>query len=173
MAYIVIHTPGHPPQRVALRETIILGRAVGCEIWLDDSSVSRHHCRFEPRGDDWLIVDLESRNGTFIDNILIKEQMLEEGMTIRIGASEVEFHAERYISHRPADPWESVQYPGNVLARESASENTTIAGETLQFSKLSETLLGDTSDGSKPSLAFTRPPPTPQPAENDPGMDEV
>jgi len=99
--------------------------------------------------------------------ILIKEQLLEDGMTIRIGASEVDFYAERFISHRPADPFDSVEFNGNLLNRESASENTTIAGETLHVSQLSETLLGDTSDGSKPSLAFTRPPPTPQPVEND------
>jgi pSer/pThr/pTyr-binding forkhead associated (FHA) protein len=160
MAYLVVHTPNHPPQRVALREAIIVGRSAGCEVWIEDSQVSRHHCRFEPAGDDWLLVDLESRNGTYVDGERIEQALIPDNAIVRIGSSEIEFHAERYISHRPADPFESARMEGSILDRESESEITTLHGQPVQPQDESSETLSGKPGASKP-LPFTRPRPRP------------
>src|SRR5262249_20540802 len=54
---------------------------------LDSLSVSRRHCLIVGREDELFIRDLESRNGTFVNDIPIKEKKLTKGDKIRIGDS--------------------------------------------------------------------------------------
>lgn len=161
MPFLVVHTPNHPPQRVALSGPVILGRSAGCEIWIEDGLVSRHHCRFEPRGDDWFVVDLESRNGIYVDGQRVQEAMLQDLTTVYVGGSDVDFHMDR-ISDRPADPNESAEFEASILDQESASENTTIVGQSVTAPGQSKDDTSVPVDRSRAtSLPFTRPPPRP------------
>lgn len=51
----------------------------------DEPLVSRHHCVIEPVDDGFLIRDLNSRNGTFVNGELITQRMLGHGDRIQIG----------------------------------------------------------------------------------------
>ena len=64
----------------------------GAELRLADRSLSAQHCRVEPTGAGWKVVDLDSRNGTFVNDALVKQRLLEEGDRIRLGRSSLEFH---------------------------------------------------------------------------------
>src|SRR5437763_14441990 len=50
------------------RETIILGRGDDCDITVQDHSVSRRHVRFDLDIDGYIATDLESTNGTFVND---------------------------------------------------------------------------------------------------------
>jgi hypothetical protein len=54
--------------RLALPEggtgTLVIGRAAACDLMLRDQSVSRVHAELRRQGDEWLLVDLGSTNGT-------------------------------------------------------------------------------------------------------------
>ncbi|QDU60922.1 Phosphoserine phosphatase RsbU [Planctomycetes bacterium Pan216] len=55
-------------QRVELTtETVRMGRHPDCEVVIDASSVSRFHARLIRDGDQYLIEDLKSRNGTYVN----------------------------------------------------------------------------------------------------------
>ena len=49
-----------------------LGRSPECEVRLNDRSVSRRHARIERDGDEWVIVDLDSRNGMKVGGMAVK-----------------------------------------------------------------------------------------------------
>lgn len=67
--------------------TYVLGRGRDCDIVLEDLLSSRHHARITV-GDTIAITDLESRNGTFVDDARIEgETPLPHGCRVRIGAS--------------------------------------------------------------------------------------
>jgi len=53
---------------------VILGRHPGCEIHIDDASVSRQHARVIYDQGDYFIEDLNSRNGTFLNNTQINQR---------------------------------------------------------------------------------------------------
>jgi Nif-specific regulatory protein len=67
------------------------GRDARVEIPLADSAVSRSHFRVEatPRG--WRVVDLESRNQTFLNGEPVKESFLNDGDVLRAGDTEFRF----------------------------------------------------------------------------------
>ncbi len=66
---------------------ISIGRRSTNDISLDDDSVSRNHCRLEREGAQWRIVDLDSRNGVFVDSIPVRNRVLKPGCQIAIGSS--------------------------------------------------------------------------------------
>ena len=55
--------------RYPLKETpLIIGREEGCQICINDESVSRRHARLEPLGEGHGVVDLQSTNGTYVND---------------------------------------------------------------------------------------------------------
>jgi 3',5'-cyclic-nucleotide phosphodiesterase len=76
-------------QSFNLREdTNFVGRSLDNEIRLKDKTVSRKHLRVVRKGDKYLIRDLKSRNGTFVNGGFItpgNEVEIREGVPIAIG----------------------------------------------------------------------------------------
>lgn len=74
--------------------TIVMGRHEGCDIVLNDSSVSRHHARLELHRGRYTIEDLGSTNGTMVNGIKIGTKVLEPGDTVIIGTTTCSFKVE-------------------------------------------------------------------------------
>lgn len=64
-----------------LKPTLMVGRRPSCDICLDYSNVSSHHCRLEYVNGYWRATD-SSRNGTKINGDRIDEKFLQPGDTI-------------------------------------------------------------------------------------------
>ena len=64
---------------------ITLGRAVGCDVVLDDERVSRRHARVSPSGAGLVIEDLASGNGVFVGIERVSRAALAPGQPFRIG----------------------------------------------------------------------------------------
>jgi len=64
---------------------VIIGRRESCDIILSDKSVSRRHARLEPEKGGWLLTDLDSANGTYVNGLRMKNSMLSPGDTVKFG----------------------------------------------------------------------------------------
>jgi Nif-specific regulatory protein len=62
-----------------------IGRESANRICLSDPSVSRRHCIIRREGDLYKVTDLESLNGTFVNDVPVKERYLEHGDRLRLG----------------------------------------------------------------------------------------
>jgi chromosome segregation ATPase len=62
-----------------------VGRATGCELHVDSSSVSRHHALILVGPRDIIIEDLNSTNGVYINGRKASRQVLNDGDTLTIG----------------------------------------------------------------------------------------
>jgi len=66
--------------------TVTLGRAPDNQIVLQDSTVSRHHARLSAQGGGYMLEDLGSANGTYVNNRRLRGRtVLRSGDTIRLG----------------------------------------------------------------------------------------
>lgn len=64
----------------------IAGREPGSALCFDHDSISRKHCQFALNGEGALIVkDLESMNGTYVEDRRVQQATLMPGQTIQIG----------------------------------------------------------------------------------------
>jgi diguanylate cyclase (GGDEF)-like protein len=72
-----------------LDKELLVGRAGEADVWLDEEGVSRKHARVVRTQDSAEIVDLSSRNGTWVNGIRVITQSLKEGDLVQIGASHI------------------------------------------------------------------------------------
>jgi diguanylate cyclase (GGDEF)-like protein len=67
-----------------------LGRSSECEISLRDNDISRIHARIEQRDEEtFLLEDLKSTNGTFVNGRRVKSYVLQDGDRIQLGRSTI------------------------------------------------------------------------------------
>lgn len=83
----------------------VMGRHPECDIVLESGSVSRQHAKISKSGPSFVLEDLKSRNGTFVNGRLINESTkLLEGDTIRICDIELNYHEEVESSALTVNP---------------------------------------------------------------------
>lgn len=69
----------------------VIGRIAGSEVQIDDPGASRQHAEIRREGNDFVIADLSSTNGTLLNDSEISEETLQDGDRITIGATTLEF----------------------------------------------------------------------------------
>src|ERR1051325_10104125 len=72
-------------------DALVIGRETAANLCLADASVSRRHSKIDKKDQGFVITDLESLNGTFINDVPIKTRLLEHGDRVRIGESQFLF----------------------------------------------------------------------------------
>lgn len=78
--------------RLSPEKVTLIGRAPTCEVVVKDERCSRRHAEVFYEGKTWHVRDLESRNGTFLQESRVEEsQVLEAGNVIRVGRTQIIF----------------------------------------------------------------------------------
>jgi hypothetical protein len=80
----------------------VLGRSPESHLQIGDPWISSMHAMFERRGDQIWVIDLESRNGTFVGDDRVSEASVPDGALLRFGRTEVRFAV--HSSWEDADP---------------------------------------------------------------------
>jgi len=70
-----------------------VGRSPDSDIFLDDVTVSRRHAEFVRSAQGFLVRDVGSLNGTYVDRNLIQEALLRDGDEVQVGKYRLVFHA--------------------------------------------------------------------------------
>ena len=73
-------------------ETTTAGRRPDSDIFLDDVTVSRRHAEFIRRGTSFVVRDVGSLNGTYVQRDRIDEAVLRDGDEVQIGKYRMIFH---------------------------------------------------------------------------------
>jgi diguanylate cyclase (GGDEF)-like protein len=79
-------------KRIPLGQQVVeCGRSMETDIPLDDDAVSRHHARIAWAGATYVLRDLGSTNGTYVNDLLVQERTLRDGDRIKIGRTIFKF----------------------------------------------------------------------------------
>jgi hypothetical protein len=90
MAKLVVLTEGFAGTVHELKsERTTVGRLEDNTFQLAESSISGHHCELAVEGNEIRVKDLNSTNGTFVNNQPIKEAVLKPGQVLRLGQVEM------------------------------------------------------------------------------------
>lgn len=120
MAYLVFSShKGEEIGRRRLDGPVTIGRSPDCDVTLHDHLLSRHHCRLAPSDDGWILVDLDSKNGTVVAGKNVARHILGDNESFMIGRVKVRFRAaalapgqEKNVAtgrpRRPADPHDAL-----------------------------------------------------------------
>ena len=78
---------GAPHVKLLLgKATTVVGRDPGCDLHLVSTEVSRRHCVLEVTDRGLLVKDLDSKNGTSVNGIAMKEGYVQEGDKLSFGS---------------------------------------------------------------------------------------
>lgn len=92
LAYLVVIYGAELGRRIPLGAADVeCGRVMQTDIPLDDDAVSRKHARFAWTGNSYIVNDLKSTNGTFVNDVNVRERTLVDGDQIKIGRTIFKF----------------------------------------------------------------------------------
>ena len=74
-------------------EGVFLGRDEESHIVIDDQKASRAHAHIRPSPQGWVLEDLGSTNGTRVNGFRTSAQILSDGDSVTIGATQFRFEA--------------------------------------------------------------------------------
>jgi pSer/pThr/pTyr-binding forkhead associated (FHA) protein len=104
-------------QRLRLdRGLLTIGRGQDCDLVLQDTLASRHHAELRRQGDQWLVVDLGSTNGTFVGGLRLRPneaRLLPPGALLQIGDTHLTLQQEpspSSVSQQPSQQPAPIQY---------------------------------------------------------------
>lgn len=72
--------------------SLTIGRGKKNDVVIPDPAVSGHHAKIDPVGDRFVLIDLQSKNGTFVNENLVISHWLKHGDVISIGNHQLVFN---------------------------------------------------------------------------------
>jgi predicted component of type VI protein secretion system len=138
--------------RTPVRDGFVLGRVAGCDLVIDDGKASRRHAKVHVQDGVFEIEDLESSNGTLLNEKPVTRRMLRDGDRVQIGKTVIVFHEGELPGGAGAAPAASALAAS--VARPAAADDNDLFGD------------GDgdaTAVGSAPVRPASPPTPSPPP----------
>ena len=77
--------PGAPRDWTLGADEVIIGRSKTADFCIESPELSRHHLKVERHGKEFKAIDLDSRNGLYLDGVRIHSVVLRRGDVIQIG----------------------------------------------------------------------------------------
>ncbi|MEK7790515.1 MAG: sigma 54-interacting transcriptional regulator [Deltaproteobacteria bacterium] len=91
-AELILYDRDHKESQFPLTQGMItIGSSVQNDVVIKDPYVSSTHCLIEKREGLYFLMDRKSRNGTFLNKIMIRETSLGDQATIQIGKTTLQF----------------------------------------------------------------------------------
>jgi len=88
----VWESSGRRKEKLFDQAVVTLGAMDDNDLVVNEETVSRYHCKVMQEQDGYVLVDLSSTNGTFINRVRIREAYLKSGCTVQLGKIELKFY---------------------------------------------------------------------------------
>lgn len=136
MAKLVILNQGMTGRTFDLNvERTTVGRVEDNTFHIADGSVSSHHAEIILRGPEIVIKDLNSTNGTFINNDRITETVLKPGQTLRFGQVELKIDDGMPVTPPPPSAPPPPAAPPKTSAAGPMNPKKQTEGSTMVISR--------------------------------------
>ncbi|MEN8151808.1 MAG: FHA domain-containing protein [Planctomycetota bacterium] len=111
MAKLILKTGEKAGMEYGIEDGMILGRKLEAPVHLNDVKASREHAKLIADGDRFHLVDLNSTNGTYVNEERVPRALLGHGDRIRIGQTVFGFHDPEAPASEPAPQEKSEAKP--------------------------------------------------------------
>jgi adenylate cyclase len=169
MARLILQT-AEGQQAIDLRPVNSLGRHPNNSIQLLDKIVSKEHCIIELRADRWILRDLGSLNGTFINNERVRgEAPLKHGDEIALGATKGRFDDVAATGGMPLSVVPSTVQAGWGGPQQQPMVNQAAPSPLAQSAHV---MPAPPAQQQQPPQYPNKPPGPPMPPQQQPGMQQ-
>jgi pSer/pThr/pTyr-binding forkhead associated (FHA) protein len=102
MAKLVLQFEGRVLKDYPVVTAVTVGRLPDNAVVIDNPAVSGRHARIVHEGDGFVVEDLNSRNGTFVNDARVTRRSLQHGDVVMIGKHSLVFDATAAVKATPA-----------------------------------------------------------------------
>ncbi len=88
---LLLYENGQAVGKFVINEELTIGRSPNNEVVLKEPRVSRRHAVLRHSGNQYMIIDNNSSNGTYVNGHPITEQILRSGDKLQVGSFELVF----------------------------------------------------------------------------------
>ena len=128
------------------KDEITLGAMEENDVVLRDDTVSRYHCKIVQEDTGYVLVDLRSTNGTFINKVRIREAYLKPGCTIAVGQQQMKFNArDETVEIVPSD----ADRCGDIIGRNARMREIYSIIEKIAPTNTTVVIEGETGTGKE------------------------
>lgn len=113
----------------------VIGRVLAdCDLTILHASVSSQHARIEQQGTAWRVVDLGSKNGTYVDGVRVEAAPLTDGAQLRFGEVDLYF-VDRSLTAAAVAPGPGRTAPSRRDRLVFSASVTTAAGTRVELAQ--------------------------------------
>ena len=128
-------------------DSFVLGSAQGCDLRLEAPGVSRRHCRISVDArEGYVIEDLDSTNGTFVNGVRVAHAFLMPGAELQLGSVRLAFSPED--ESRSFERSDSAGF-GPIVGNSSAMRRAFYVAESYAATEATIMLVGETGTGKE------------------------
>jgi DNA-binding NtrC family response regulator len=128
------------------KDEITVGAMEENDVVLHDDTVSRYHCKIVQEDTGYVLVDLRSTNGTFINKVRIREAYLKPGCTIAVGQQQLKFNArDEQVEIVPSD----ADRCGDIIGRNQRMREIYAIIEKISPTNTTVVIEGETGTGKE------------------------
>jgi serine phosphatase RsbU (regulator of sigma subunit) len=134
MSELIVNYPDRAPENLQLgRLRITIGRSARNDVCVPDPFASRVHAEVRREGDQYLLQDLGSANGTYYNGSKLEQPIaLTHGGRIQIGETEIIFRDADANGGIPATTIDDAPLPAATIAFDSAQHTTSGLLEAIE-----------------------------------------
>src|SRR5438128_1119812 len=152
MSKLVLTSEGFAGRTYELNvETTTVGRVEDNAFQIAEPSVSSHHAEIILRGNDVVIKDLNSTNGTFINGEKVTEAVLKPGQILKLGTVEMRLEGKDGVGAPPAPGSKAAPAPG--AKKEVPGQTRVIQRGGVKLNELQE---GNKTEPKFQTTAFSK-----------------
>jgi hypothetical protein len=151
---LIIHHGDRVTEHELREAPLTIGRDPECDLFFADKKLSRKHARVERFGTGFRLVDLESRNGSWVNEVRVEEYDLAPGDEIRLGGLRI--HIERDEEEDPGD--QSTIYLTTGAPPPPDAGTVALSSEALANSLPTTSTISLSSDDSSTVFLSSSPP---------------
>src|SRR5947199_7164512 len=134
MSELIVNYPDRPPENLQLgRLRITIGRSARNDVCVPDPFASRVHAEVRREGDQYLLQDLGSANGTYYNGSKLESVIaLTHGGRIHIGETEIVFKDKAAESDVTTPTIDESPLPATTIAFDSSQHTTSGLLEAIE-----------------------------------------
>ncbi|MDQ3034891.1 MAG: sigma 54-interacting transcriptional regulator [Myxococcota bacterium] len=141
---LLVACDGQVEEMLFDKDVINIGAMEDNDVVLQDETVSRNHCRIYIDGDQYLIQDLDSTNGTFVNRVRIREAWLRPDVIVTLGKTEIRF--QPFDERVRIVPTEGDRY-GDIIGRDRKMREIYAILEKIAPTDATVVIEGETGTG--------------------------
>jgi len=143
---LVISGPLQGREFVVNRDTFTIGSGSHNDLTIEDSTVSKRHCEIVVEQSGYLIRDLDSTNGTFVQGVRVSSAHLAPGSEIQLGKTRIVFCPLQDANDIPLSHNEAF---GAMLGRSVPMRRIFYLAETYSPADVTVMITGETGTGKE------------------------